>query len=68
METSLMVNDYPEPEEEQTKTITAKVTVSYIIEGEVPSDYETLDIERDIKEYFTEYKFLEEDIDDIEIL
>jgi hypothetical protein len=68
METSLMVNDYPTPNEEKTRTITARVNITYIIEGEVPDEYETLDIERDIKENFTEYKFLSEEIEDIEVI
>ena len=68
METSLMVNDYPTPNEEKTKTITARVNITYIIQGEVPGEYETLDIEREIKEYFNEYRILEEEIEDIEVI
>jgi len=68
METSLYVHDYPEPNEEKTKTITARVNVTYIIEGEVPDEYEILDIERDIRDNFNEYSVLEEDIDDVEVV
>lgn len=63
-----MVNDYPETNEEKTKTITARVSITYIIEGEVPDEYEILDIERDIRDNFNEYSILEEDIDDIEVV
>lgn len=63
-----MVNDYPTPKEESTKTIKAKVSINYIIEAEVPSNYEELDIEREIKEYFNEYRILEEEIEDIEVI
>jgi len=63
-----MVNDYPEPNEEKIKTITARVNVTYIIEGEVPDEYEILDIERDIRDNFNEYSILNEEIEDIEVI
>lgn len=68
METSLMVNDYPEPNEEKTKTITARVNITYIIEGEIPDEYEILDIERDIKDNFNEYNVKSEYIEEVEVI
>lgn len=68
METSLMVHDYPEPPEDKAKEVRARVTITYIVEGEVPEEWDTLDIESDIKQNFDDYNIRKEEIDDIEIL
>lgn len=68
METSLMVNDYPEPNEIPTQEVRAKVTITYIVEGELPSDFEPLAIEEDIRENFNEYSIKSEYIEDVEVI
>jgi len=67
METSLMVNDYPEPNEEKEKHVKARVTISFDVEYDVPDEWEELDIERDIKQIYNELNWCDEKIEDVEI-
>ena len=64
METSLMVNNYPEPKEEKTKEISGTITITYTFDNvEVPEEWSYGDIIEDIKENTSEYKENFEDID-----
>ena len=63
-----MVNDYPEPKEEKEKHIQARVTISFDIEYDVPDEWEELDIERDIKECVNDFTWLNQKIEDIEVI
>lgn len=63
-----MVHDYPEPPEEKTKEVRARITITYIVEGEVPEEWETSEIEDDIKHYKEEYDIVNEYVEDVEVL
>lgn len=68
IETSLMVNDYPEPPEEKTINISGSVYVKYTFEDvEIPASWSMSDIEQDIKENLSEYTDGDYEIEDIEI-
>ena len=67
METSLMVYDYPEPPEKETKTIKGKIYVAYKFEMEVPCDWDENDIREDIYENLSEYQQDLDEITDIDI-
>ena len=54
METSLMVDDYPTPQE-NTKTIKGSIVLTYTFEMEVPESWDKERIEQDIKENKNEY-------------
>ena len=62
IETSLMVNDYPEPPEEKTKTIKGKMYLVYKFEMEVPYDWDECDIKEDMYDNINEYQ---QDLDEI---
>jgi len=63
METSLMVYDYPEAPEKETKTIKGKIFLTYKFEMEVPKEWETADIVDDMWANVNEYQ---QDLDDID--
>ena len=64
METSLMVNDYPEPPEEDTKCISGTVTITYSFNNvEIPEKWTKEDIIEDIKTNTYEYQDIFEDIE-----
>lgn len=63
-----MVHDYPEPPEEKTKHIEARVYVSFTIEYDCPDDWEVSDIESDIKENLNDFAWNDETIEDIEVI
>lgn len=63
METSLMVYDYPEAPEKETKTIKGKIFLTYKFEMEVPKEWETADIANDIYSNTSEYM---QDLDDVD--
>lgn len=67
METSLNVR-YPEPDEENTKHIEARVTISFSVECDVPDKYEELDIEQEIKERLYELNWQDETIEEVEVI
>ncbi len=67
METSLMVYDYPEPPEKETKIIKGKVYLVYKFEMEVPCDWDENDIREDIYENLSEYQQDLDEITDIDI-
>lgn len=67
METSLMVNDYPEPPEEKTKTINGKIYVVYKFEVEVPDKWDLADIKDDMYENIEDYQQDLDEIFDIDI-
>ena len=46
---------YPEPPEEKTKTIKAKIYISYEIDEEIPAEWDENKIEFYIKEYYDEF-------------
>lgn len=62
METSLMVYDYPEPPEKETKVIKGKIYVAYKFEMEVPIEWDESDIKEDMYENISEYQ---QDLDEI---
>jgi len=67
IETSLMVNDYPEPPEEKTKTIKGKMYLAYKFEMEVPDNWDEFDIKNDMYENISEYQQDLDEIVDIDI-
>lgn len=64
METSLMVYDYPEAPEKETKTIKGKVWLEYKFEMEVPENWDEQDIIDDIYENTSEYT---QDLNEVEL-
>lgn len=68
METSLMVNDYPETNYNNERTIKAKIFVSYDLDVDVPVDWDEDKIADYIRENFNDFTNLcDENIDDVEI-
>ncbi len=66
IETSLNVNDYPEPPEIKEKSIKRKVILTYEVEDEIPESWNEEDISKYIKENLNKYISLY-DYEDIEI-
>lgn len=64
IETSLMVDDYPTPQE-NTKTIKGSISLTYTFEVEVPDGWDEERIKEDIKENLNEYLQDVEEIDEI---
>lgn len=64
IETSLMVDDYPTPQE-NTKTIKGSIILTYTFEMEVPESWDKERIEEDIKENKNEYLQVIEEINEI---
>lgn len=54
IETSLMVDDYPTPQE-NSKTIKGSIILTYTFEMEVPENWDEDRIKQDIKEDLNEY-------------
>lgn len=54
IETSLMVDDYPTPQE-NSKTIKGSIVLTYNFEVEVPDNWDEDRIKQDIKEDLNEY-------------
>ena len=52
------------PNEEETKTISGYVTITYKFEREVPVNWDNEEIEQDIKDYLEDYQ---EELVDIDI-
>lgn len=67
METSLMVYDYPEPNEVEEKGVSIKVTVSYTIDIDLPSNWDESDIESYVKKELNNLPLCDEEIEHIEI-
>lgn len=67
METSLMVYDYPEPNEIEEKGVSIKVTVSYTIDIDLPSNWDESDIEEYVKKELNNLPLCDEEIEHIEI-
>ena len=67
METSLMVNDYPSPPEEEEKTINTKICISFDVEFEVPKNWSDEMIEDFIKDNYKDYDWENEIIEIIEV-
>ena len=67
METSLMVYDYPEPNEVEEKGVSIKVTVSYTIDIDLPSNWDESDIESYVKRELNNLPLCDEEIEHIEI-
>lgn len=65
METSLMVNDYPEPPEEPTKEVSGTITITYTFENfEVPEELYGGEIEQFIKDNLD---WVDMDTQDVEV-
>lgn len=64
IETSLMVNDYPEPPEVKEKNINGKVILTFGIDADVPEDWNYEKIIEDIKQNLSDYI---DDYEEIEI-
>jgi len=54
IETSLMVDDYPTPQE-NTKTIKGSIVLTYNFDTEVPNDWNEDRIKEDIRKNLEEY-------------
>jgi len=67
METSWNVYDYPEPQEERTKTIKGKMYLVYKFEMEVPEDWDESDIKNDMYDNINDYQQDLDEITDIDI-
>ena len=65
METSLNVRDYPEPEEMETKHVTAKVCISFEVDYDVPECWDKEQIEQDIVENIDDLSWSNQEIEDI---
>ena len=65
--TGLGAGSYPEPKEEKTKTIQAKLIISYNIEYDVPEKWDKDQIIEDIKENLYCLEKYDEEIEKIEI-
>ncbi len=64
METSLMVNDYPEPPEEPTKEVSGTITITYTFEDlEVPEELYDGDLEQFIKDNLDDIDLNKEDVE-----
>ena len=67
METSWNVYDYPEPQEERTKTIKGKMYLVYKFEMEVPEDWDESDIKNDMYDNINDYQQDLDEITDIDL-
>lgn len=65
IETSLMVNDYPEPHEKEMKTVKGTIYLTYKFEVEVPAEWNNEKIEEDMRENLCDYQqdLIETDMD-----
>lgn len=66
METSLMVYDYPEPDEIEERAVSITVTVSYTIDIDVPVDWDDTDIERYVHDNLDDLPLCDEKIEHLE--
>lgn len=64
---SFGAGSYPTPLEEEEKHIKAKVYVSFNVEYDIPSKWNTEDILDDIKENINDLEWYDFEIDEIEL-
>ena len=68
METSLMVNDYPEPPEVEEMTISGRIYITYEFEDdEIPVNWDAHDIEEYIRDNMYDLAKLEKTDFDVEL-
>jgi hypothetical protein len=62
----LGAGSYPEPPETKEKHIKANVTISFVLEYDVPEDWDRDLIVQDIKENLNDFEWYDETIEEVE--